>query len=53
MQAQQLCVALLAGLTMEIEPENPVGFLAGMIISAGDLLDRVESKEDKDNETVS
>lgn len=53
MQAQQLCVALLAGLAMEIEPENPVGFITEMTISAGDLLDRVETEEDKDNETVS
>ena len=53
MQAQQLCVALLAGLAMEIEPENPVGFITEMAISAGDLLDRVETEEDKDNETVS
>ena len=53
MQAQQLCVALLAGLAIEISPANPVSFLTGMAISAGNLLDRVETEEDKDNETVS
>lgn len=53
MQGQQLCVALLAALAMEIAPENPVNFLTGMAISAADLLDRVENEEDKDNETVS
>ena len=53
MQAQQLSVALLAGLAMEISPANPVSFLTGMAISAGNLLDRMETEEDKDNETVS
>lgn len=53
MQGQQLCVALLAGLAMEISPENPVSFLTYMAISAADLLDRMETEEDKDNETVS
>ena len=53
MQAQQLCVALLAGLAIEISPADPVSFLTGMAISAGNLLDRVETEEDKDNETVS
>ena len=48
MQAQQL-----AGLAMEISPANPVSFLTGMAISAGNLLDRMETEEDKDNETVS
>ena len=53
MQAQQLCVALLAGLAMEISPADPVSFLTGMAISAGNLLDRMETEEDNDNETVS
>lgn len=53
MQAQQLCVALLAGLAIEISPADPVSFLTGMAISAGNLLDRMETEEDNDNETVS
>lgn len=44
MQAQQLCVALLAGLAMEISPADPVSFLTGMAISAGNLLDRMEPR---------
>lgn len=46
MQGQQLCVALMAGLAMEIAPEDSVSFLTGMAISAADLLDRVENEED-------
>lgn len=46
MQGQQLCVALMAGLAMEITPEDSVSFLTGMAISAADLLDRVENEED-------
>lgn len=53
MQAQQLCVALLAGLAIEISPADPVSFLTGMAISAGNLLNRMETEEDNDNETVS
>ena len=46
MQGQQLCVALLAGLAMEIDPEDPVSSLTCMAVSAADLLDQVEKEED-------
>ena len=45
-QGQQLCVALLAGLAMETEPDNLVGFLTSMAVSAAGLLERMEKKED-------
>ena len=51
--ATNLCIALVAALAMEISPADPVSFLTGMAISAGNLLDRMETEEDNDNETVS
>ena len=44
-QAKALCVALLAGLAMETEPDNIEGFFMGMVISTADLLNRMEKKE--------
>lgn len=51
MQAQQLCVALLAALAAG--SDDPAGALISIVTNAADLLDRVETEEDNDNETVS
>ena len=51
LEASKLCVALLAALAAR--SDDPAGALISIVTNAADLLDRVESEEDKDNETVS
>lgn len=55
LEASKLCVALLAALAAALAAgsDDPAGALISIVINAADLLDRVESEEDKDNETVS
>lgn len=51
LEAPKLCVALLAALAAG--SDDPAGYLISVVTNAADLLDRVETEEDKDNETVS
>ena len=51
LEASKLCVALLAALAAG--SDDPAGALISIVTNAADLLDRVETEEDKDNETVS
>lgn len=51
LEASKLCVALLAALAARLD--DPAGYLISIVTNAADLLDRVETEEDKDNETVS
>ena len=51
LEASKLCVALLAALAAR--SDDPAGALISIVTNAADLLDRVESEEGKDNETVS
>ena len=51
LEAPKLCVALLAALAAG--SDDPAGYLIPIVTNAADLLDRVETEEDKDNETVS
>lgn len=51
LEASKLCVALLAALAAG--SDNPAGYLISIVTNAADLLDRVETEEDKDNEAVS
>ena len=47
----KLCVSLLAALAAG--SDDPAGYLISIVTNAADLLDRMETEEDKDNETVS
>ena len=51
LEASKLCVALLAALAAA--SDDPAGALISIVTNAADLLDRVETEEDKDNEAVS
>lgn len=51
LEASKLCVALLAALAAR--SDDPAGYLISIVTNADDLLDRVETEEDKDNEAVS
>ena len=51
LEASKLCVALLAALAAGLD--DPAGYLISIVTNAASLLDRVETEEDKDNETVS
>lgn len=51
LEALKLCVALLAALAAG--SDDPSGALISIVTNAADLLDRVETEEDNDNETVS
>lgn len=51
LEASKLCVALLAALAAG--SDDPAGYLISIVTNAADLLDRVETEEDKGNETVS
>lgn len=51
LEASKLCVALLAALAAG--SDDPAGYLISIATNAADLLDRVETEEDNDNETVS
>lgn len=44
----ELCVALLAALAAG--SDDPAGYLISIVTNAADLLDRVESEEDEDDE---
>ena len=50
LEALKLCVALLAALAAG--SDDPAGALVSIVTNAADLLDRVETEEDKDNETT-
>ena len=50
-EASKLCVALLAALAAG--SNDPAGWLISIVTNAADLLDRVETEEDKDNEEES
>lgn len=51
LEASKLCVALLAALAAG--SDDPAGYLISIATNAADLLDRMETEEDNDNETVS
>lgn len=51
LEASKLCVALLAALAAG--SDDPAGALISIVTNAADLLDRVESEEDEDNEEES
>lgn len=51
LEASKLCVALLAALAAGLD--DPAGYLISIVTNAADLLDRVETEEDKNNEAVS
>ena len=51
LEASKLCVALLAALAAG--SDDPAGYLISIVTNAADLLDRVETEEDKGNEAVS
>ena len=51
LEASKLCVALLAALAAG--SDDPAGYLISIVTNAADLLDRVESEEDEDNEEES
>lgn len=51
LEASKLCVALLAALAAG--SDDPAGWLISIVTNAADLLDRVETKEDEDNEKES
>ena len=51
LEASKLCVALLAALAAG--SDDPAGYLISIVTNAADLLDRVESEEDEDNEEQS
>ena len=51
LEASKLCVALLAALAAG--SDDPAGYLISIVTNDADLLDRVETEEDKDNEAVS
>lgn len=51
LEASKLCVALLAALAAG--SDDPAGYLISIVTNAVNLLDRVETEEDNNNETVS
>lgn len=51
LETSKLCVSLLAALAAR--SDDPAGYLISIVTNAADLLDRMETEEDKDNETVS
>lgn len=51
LEASKLCVVLLAALAAG--SDDPAGALISIVTNAADLLDRVETEEDKDNEEES
>ena len=51
LETLKLCVSLLAALAAG--SDDPAGYLISIVTNAADLLDRMETEEDKDNETVS
>lgn len=51
LETSKLCVSLLAALAAG--SDDPAGYLISIVTNAADLLDRMETEEDKDNETVS
>lgn len=51
LEASKLCVALLAALAAG--SNDPAGYLISVMTNAADLLDRVETGENENNEEVS
>ncbi len=51
LEASKLCVALLAALAAG--SNDPAGYLISVMTNAANLLDRVETREDENNEEVS
>lgn len=51
LETSKLCVSLLVALAAG--SDDPAGYLISIVTNAADLLDRMETEEDKDNETVS
>ncbi len=51
LETSKLCVSLLAALAAG--SDDPAGYLISIVTNAADLLDRMETEEDNDNETVS
>ena len=51
LETSKLCVSLRAALAAG--SDDPAGYLISIVPTAADLLDRMETEEDKDNETVS
>ncbi len=51
LEASKLCVALLAALAAG--SNDPAGYLISVMTNAADLLDRVETGENENNEEIS
>lgn len=51
LETSKLCVSPLAALAAG--SDDQAGYLISIVTNAADLLDRMETEEDKDNETVS